>query len=119
MIIKRFKISFDKLSFDGFEATDHPHNLHRFVGNFFIITEGEIVFSEQEFCLVEFALALKLWCNETENNQKNFSYQSVESELDSLIWFTLKSEKTYSVESVYENRGSRDQFSRTQTLVCG
>jgi hypothetical protein len=72
----------------------------RYVGQFSILVDNEQVYSDPDFCLVEFALDLAQWCAVSTDLGPNFSYTSVESEIEGLVSFTRDRPGLWSISSV-------------------
>jgi len=73
----------------------------RVVGNFRIEVNGKVLYSEVEFCLVEFAVQIAEWLRQIETNEVDFEYCSMESEDPGLVWVKKKN-NGWIIGSVYQ-----------------
>ena len=77
---------FSDLHVDGDALSQSWQRYLRLVGRFSIAV-GEIeIFSEQEFCLVEFGIQSQLWLRRAAETGEDFIYTSEESEEPGLVW---------------------------------
>jgi hypothetical protein len=89
----KLEIEFNGLSFDGNQPSYSWQVVHRFVGNFMISVDGQVLYSEVEFCLVEFAVQVLQWLQRAKATDQDFSYSSVESERPGLVWIVERNGK--------------------------
>ena len=82
-------ISFEvnNLHLDG-EVTSRWHALLRPVCDFRLRVDGTVIYSDVEFPVVEFAVAVGNWAVNAEADGPEFAYTSLESETERLISFT-------------------------------
>lgn len=80
------KITFQNLHLDG-PIKNRWDYLIRNVGDISIILDGELVYWEEEFCLVEFAVQTVEWLCVLASKGEDFSYSSLEHESPSMIAF--------------------------------
>lgn len=98
---------FANLKFDGSEPS--YEDIHRFVGDFSILINGILLYSEYNFCLLEFAAYLNYWKNNHINN-RDFQYESIESDLEKLVWFEHKGDALYLINTVYEKKNELQEL---------
>ena len=58
-----------------------------------ISVDGQVLYSEVEFCLVEFAVQVLQWLQRAKATDQDFSYSSVESERPGLVWIVERNGK--------------------------
>ena len=56
------------------------------VADFQILADGEVLYSEKEFCLVEFAKQVWDWTADVADCKRDFCYHSLESDEPTLVW---------------------------------
>jgi hypothetical protein len=92
--------------FDTPRVSDKWDVIVKYVGDFSIIVENELVYSEVDFCLVEFALDLAHWCAVSTDLGPNFIYSSVESEVEGLVSFTRASVGRWHISTAFRSNPS-------------
>jgi hypothetical protein len=83
----KITFSFGNLAKDAAALAKPWEAYLRLVGEFEMEVSGEALYSEVQFCLVEFAIESQLWSRIATLNPADFTYTSIESEQPGLIWF--------------------------------
>ena len=78
---------FGNLSSDASALADPWEVYLRLVGDFEMRVSGETIYSERQFCLVEFAIESQIWSRAAVLNPEDFTYTSMEAEESGLVWF--------------------------------
>ncbi len=78
--------TFNNVRFDRGGASAYYEILLGVAGDFAIIVAGKTLYVEEEFCLAEFAAALAEWWQRRASAPSDFSYDSLESDEDELVW---------------------------------
>lgn len=73
----------------------------RIVGNFLMTVAGRTLYTEQGFCLVEFAIQSQLWLRQVRASGEDFVYSSQESEEMGLVWIKRDNSK-WKVGSIHQ-----------------
>jgi hypothetical protein len=60
--------------------------LLRVVADFSILIDSKCLYSEREFCVAEFALAISRWLDRVGKSGEEFMYESMEAEEVGLVW---------------------------------
>jgi hypothetical protein len=105
----KLEIDFNDLSFDGSQPSYSWQAVHRFVGNFTISVAEQVLYSEVEFCLVEFAVQVLQWLQRARAANHDFSYSSVESEHPGLVWIVERNGK-WQIGSTYQEYSEEGLF---------
>lgn len=62
-------------------------DFHSLVADFMIIINNQVLYDETDFCVVEFALALRLWLDQKDDQISDFIYETIESDLKEFVYF--------------------------------
>ena len=80
------KIKFSKMKVDG-DSVEEPWQAYlRIVGLFCVKVGDRLLYQEEEFCLVEFAVSAQIWRKGLHQKQEDFIYTSLESDESGLFW---------------------------------
>jgi hypothetical protein len=81
---------FENVFVDGPELTEPWQAYLRVVGDFKIEVRGAPIYTEEQFCLVEFAIQSQIWSRAAALEPQDFTYTSMEAEEPGLVWFRLE-----------------------------
>ena len=81
---KSLTFKFESLECDG-ALNDDWQILLRIVADFYILVDSKVLYREQQFCVVEFAVALSKWLSSVGHTGEDFIYESIESEEIGLV----------------------------------
>ena len=81
----------------------------RVVGDFKVLASGTTICSEQQFCVVEFAIESQAWSRKAKQEPSDFIYKSIEADENGLVWVRRKLDK-WSVGSIFQIAESRETF---------
>jgi hypothetical protein len=70
--------------------------------DFFVLVDSKVLYSEQYFCVVEFASALFRWLDKVDKTEEDFIYESMDSDEVGLVWIK-QNESGWRVGSVHQN----------------
>jgi len=82
---KSLTFRFDSLERGG-AFDEHWEILLHVVADFSILIDSKVLYCEQQFCVVEFALEISRWMNQVHQTGEDFIYVSIESEEIGLVW---------------------------------
>jgi hypothetical protein len=88
----------------------------RVVGDFKIYLDKSCVYSESEFCLLEFAAAIADWVAAQDLGESAFVYTSLESEVAGLVRFDLDGEGAWRLSVFDLGKGERRDYPKTLGL---
>ncbi len=80
------------------------------LADFSILFDSEVLYCEQQFCVLEFALALSKWLNLVHQTGEHFIYVSMESEEIGLVWIKTN-DAGWRVGSVHQEYEETNVFS--------
>jgi hypothetical protein len=82
-------------------------------GDFSISIYEKILYKEEEFCLVEFAVQASQWLRRVPRTGENFSYTSIESEDEGLVRID-KTEQGWRISAFYQEYQEDTSFSLSE-----
>ena len=85
-------IDFRDARIDGRRPTERHEVLLRIVARLVVTDDGTELFAESEFPIVELAQHLWRWLRVGAVNNSGFTYKSMESEQEDLLWFARESD---------------------------
>jgi hypothetical protein len=106
---KSLTFLFDSLERDG-TLDEHWEILLRVVADFSILVDSKVLYREQQFCVVEFALDISRWMNQVHHTGEDFIYMSMESEESGLVWIKAN-DSGWQVSSVHQEYEETNIFS--------
>ncbi|MCC6525741.1 MAG: hypothetical protein IT373_24045 [Polyangiaceae bacterium] len=84
--------------------------LLRIVADFSILVERSVLYSEVEFCVVEFAVQLAEWLGRLGSERREFVYTSMESDVEGLVRFTPKGADHWCIATAHQARPETRTF---------
>jgi hypothetical protein len=106
---KSLAFHFDSLECEG-ALDEYWQILLHVVADFSILVDSKVLYCEQQFCIVEFALALSRWLHQVHQTGEDFIYVSMESEEIGLVWVKA-SGSGWRVGSVHQEYEEANVFS--------
>jgi hypothetical protein len=103
------KFEFTNLHFEG-EIRTKWDTLLRIVGDFTLRIRDRAIYTEVDFCLVEFAVALANWLAIATDLGPDFIYTSLESDIEGLVRFTRIDRGVWQISAAHEDHEARDTF---------
>jgi hypothetical protein len=107
---KSLEFEFQLSDPDGALVEDWQILLH-IVADFQVLVDSRVLYREQQFCVVDFAVALHRWVGE--EPKLDFIYESMESEEPGLVWVRA-SGSGWRVGSVHQEYDEEEVFSSEQ-----
>ncbi|MGB6833660.1 MAG: hypothetical protein WCD34_02345 [Candidatus Acidiferrum sp.] len=101
---------FENVFIDGPALTDPWQAYVRVVGDFKIEVRAAAIYTEEQFCLVEFAIQSQIWSRAAALEPQNFTYTSMEAEEPGLVWFRLE-QGGWKIGSAFQERECSELFS--------
>lgn len=106
---KEVKFSFADVASDGVRINEPWQVYLRIVGRFSVSVGERILYQEEAFCVVEFAIKSQLWLKRVSQTQEDFIYTSQESEEPGLFWIK-RFEGGRCIGSVYQEYEESNLF---------
>jgi hypothetical protein len=106
---KNLTFKFESLERDG-TLNDDWQILLRIVADFYILIDSKVLYREQQFCVVEFAVALSKWLSGANHTGEDFIYESIEAEEDGLVWIKAHG-SGWRIGSIYQEYEEGHTFS--------
>ena len=106
---KSLTFHFDSLEREG-ALDEHWEILLHVIADFSILVDSKVLYCEQQFCVVEFALDISGWLNRVHRNGEDFIYTSMESEEIGLVWIK-SSDSGWRIGSVHQEYEETNIFS--------
>jgi hypothetical protein len=100
-VSKEVAFAFADVKLDGGRLNEPWEVYLRIVGNFSVNVGKRVLYGEESFCLVEFAIKSQLWLARVNETQEDFVYTSQESEEPDLFWIR-QSGAGWRIGSVYQ-----------------
>jgi hypothetical protein len=81
-----------------------PHDLFlHVVATFSVAVNHQVIYEEELFSVVEFAIISQTWSSEVSLTQEDFVYTSMEAEEEGLVWFRKQADG-WRVGSIFQQR---------------
>lgn len=103
------KFAFANIHYDGPLATRWDVIL-RIVADFSIVLGRSVLYSEVEFCVVEFAVQLAEWLGRLGSGRPPFVYTSMESDVEGLVRFTPTGPDQWCVAAAHQTHREARTF---------
>jgi hypothetical protein len=98
---KEVRFTFYDLTSDGARLSQPWEVYLSIVGRFSVRVGERVLYAEELFCVVEFAIKSQLWLRRVKDTDEDFVYTSQESDEPSLFWIK-KSREGWRLGSVYQ-----------------
>lgn len=116
-ISKEVRFSFGDVSLEGGHLNEPWEVYLRIVGRFSVSVGERILYAEESFCVVEFAVKSQLWLKRVNETQEDFVYTSQESEEAGLFWIR-KAGQVWRLGSAYQEYEELATFSLSSLAVA-
>ena len=101
---------FDHLTKDSPQLAEPWEIYLRIVADFRVVASGTTIYSEQQFCVVEFAIESQIWARATKETLTDFFYTSIEADEKGLVWIRRELDR-WRVGSVFQTLECKETFS--------
>jgi len=108
---------FENVLIDGPALTEPWQAYLRVVGDFKIEVRADAIYTEEQFCLVEFAIQSQIWSRAAALEPQDFTYTSMEAEEPGLVWFRLE-QGGWKIGSVFQERDCSELFSLGEIVAA-
>jgi hypothetical protein len=107
------RFSFGNVHYDG-PVGNRWEVLLRVVGDFFIYASQSLLYSEVEFCLVEFSVQLAQWLGRLGPHAPDFAYTSMESDVEGLVRIVRTGPDQWRVSAAHQAYDEQRTFSTAE-----